>query len=148
MITRLGHIAMRTGDLPQSLRFYTDVLGLKEAFRLYGEDGALGAVYVYIAPYQFLELFANGERPAERGPDVIGVCHLCLEVPDIQEAYARVKERGGPLDSEVIVGRAKCLQFWTHDPDGNAVELMALPEESLQAQATRRLAPDAGMSIT
>jgi lactoylglutathione lyase len=28
--------------------------------------------------------------------------------------------------------------FWTHDPDGNQLEVMQLPPESLQAQANRR----------
>jgi len=138
MITGLTHIAVRTSNLMESFRFYTEVLGLREAFRMYGEDGTLGTIYLYIAPNQFLELFANGVKTAETGSGVIGMCHICLQVSDIRKAYQTVKERGGALDSEIIVGRAKCLQFWTHDPDGTPIELMELPNESLQAQATRR----------
>lgn len=143
MITGLGHIAIRTSNLMESLKFYTETLGLQEAFRMYDDAGAVNAVYVYIAPDQFIELFSNGVRPGLTGKDVIGMCHICLQVPDINAAFAFAKERGCPLDSDIIVGRAKCLQFWTHDPDGNAIELMELPEESLQAQATRRLAQQA-----
>ena len=137
MITGLGHIAVRASDLMESFRYYTEILGLKEAFRMYGEDGALGTIYLYIAPNQFLELFANGSKAVEKGSDVIGMCHICLQVSDIRQAYQMVKERGGALDSDIIVGRAKCLQFWTHDPDGTPIELMELPAESLQAHATR-----------
>lgn len=139
MITGLGHIAVRASDLMDSFRYYTEVLGLKEAFRMYGDDGVLGTIYLYIAPNQFMELFANGSKDSEKGSNVIGMCHICLHVSDIKEAYKTVKEHGGALDSDIIVGRAKCLQFWTHDPDGTPIELMELPEESLQAQATKRL---------
>ena len=30
--------------------------------------------------------------------------------------------------------------FWTHDPDGNALEIMELPPDSLQAKANARFA--------
>lgn len=139
MISGLGHVAVRTSNLMESLRYYTEILGLQEAFRMYGADGALGTIYLYIAPNQFLELFANGTRRCETGGDAIGMCHICLQVSDIEEACRTIRERGGPLDSDIIVGKSKCLQLWTHDPDGTAIELMELPEESLQVQATRRL---------
>lgn len=138
MITRLGHIAVRISDINTSLHFYVDILGLEEAFRLYGEDGSLTTVYLYIAPYQFLELFTNGRMAPERRDDTIGPCHICLEVVDIQAAYAQLKEQGAPIDREIRTGKARCLQFWTHDPDGTAIELMQLPPESLQYQATDR----------
>jgi len=143
MITHLGHAAVRVSDLEASLRFYVDVLGLREAFRLYTPEGATATVYLIIAPHQFLELFPNGKRRVEIDGATIGLAHLCLEVEDIEAAYAAVKERGAPLDTGIITGKAKCLQFWTHDPDGNRVELMALPPESYQAQAAARLFPDA-----
>ena len=142
MITRLGHIAIRTSDILNSVKFYVDVLGLQEAFRMYGDDGGLATVYIYVAPNQFLELFANGKKTCERGNDVIGMVHICLEVPDIKAAYEEMQEKGAPLDSEIRLGNAKCKLFWTHDPDGNPVELMELPPESLQAQATKRIAQE------
>ena len=46
---------------------------------------------------------------------------------------------GAPIDVPLRTGMAKCLLFYTHDPDGNAVELMQLPPELLQAQAIKRL---------
>ena len=39
MITHLGHTAIRTRDLDASLKFYTEVIGLREAFRMCGDDG-------------------------------------------------------------------------------------------------------------
>ena len=140
MISGLGHIAIRAKDVEATVRFYTETLGLQEAFRLHTEDGALAIVYLYIAPSQFIEVFPHGKNAPERGEETIGMVHICLEVPDVEAAFAEAKKRGAPIDTEVIRGRAKCRQFWTHDPDGNPIELMELPPESLQAQATARFA--------
>lgn len=139
MITALSHVAIRTRNILDSVRYYTEVLGLQEAFRMMGQDGSLATVYIFIAPGQYLELFANGTRVGASGRDVIGMCHICLKTEDIHSAYAEVQARGGPLDSEIYTGKSKCLMFWTHDPDGTQIEVMEMPPESLQAQADRRL---------
>lgn len=141
----LSHAAIRTRDIEASVRFYTEVLGLPEAFRMHREDGSLGTVYMFIAPGQYLELFSGGTREGITGPDVIRVCHLCLMTRDIRRSYEAVKSAGGPLDSEIKRGNSRCLMFWTHDPDGTEIEIMEMPPESLQAQADARLA-QAGMA--
>ncbi|MBR3017406.1 MAG: VOC family protein [Clostridia bacterium] len=140
VIAGLSHAAIRTGNILDSMRFYTEVLGLREAFRMCGEDGALSTVYLFIAPGQYLELFANGTREGVTGSDVIGVCHLCLMTKDIQKSYEAVKQAGGPIDREIQRGKSQCWMFWTHDPDGTPIEIMEMPPESMQAQADRRLA--------
>ena len=139
MITGLSHIAIRTSDIHESVRFYTDILGMKEAFRMNAEDGSLATIYLYIAPRQFLELFANGTRPGIADGNAVGLKHICLETQDIRKACAAVRERGGPIDREISVGQSKCLMFWTHDPDGNPIEIMELAPGSMQAEASARL---------
>lgn len=139
-VSGLGHAAVRTRNIQDSVRYYTEVLGLQEAFRMYAEDGSLATVYVFLAPGQYLELFAGGDREGLSGPGVIGVCHLCLTTKDVRRSYEAVQKAGGPLDSEIRQGRSQCLMFWTHDPDGTQIEIMEMPPESLQAQADRRLA--------
>lgn len=144
-VAGLSHAAIRTRSIPDSVRFYTEALGLREAFRMCREeDGALAAVYLYIAPGQYLELFAGGVRENAAGPDVIGVCHLCLMTEDVHRSYEAVRQAGGPIDREIQRGRSQCWMFWTHDPDGTPIEIMEMPPESLQAQADRRLAADGG----
>ena len=137
----LSHIAIRTRDILESVRYYTEVLGLQEAFRMHAEDGSLATVYIFIAPGQYLELFANGTRDCGPvGAETIGFCHLCLMTRDIRQSYEAVREKGGPLDSEIRRGKSQCLMFWTHDPDGTQIEIMEMPPESFQAQADQRLA--------
>ena len=138
----LSHVAIRTRDILESVRFYTEVLGLREAFRMHREDGSLATVYMYFAPGQYLELFSGGSREGITGPDVTGFCHLCLMTKDIRRSYDAVKTAGGPLDSEVRRGNSQCWMFWTHDPDGTEVKVMEMSPESLQAQADKRLEND------
>ena len=142
VIAGLSHAAIRTRNILDSVRYYTDVLGLREAFRMFREDGSLATVYMYLAPGQYLELFSDGTREGMTGPDVIGVCHLCLMTKDIRRSYDAVKSSGGPLDSEIQRGKSMCRMFWTHDPDGTEIEVMEMPPESLQAQADRRFEED------
>ena len=141
-VAGLSHVAIRARSISDSVRYYTDVLGLREAFRMFREDGSLGTVYLYLAPGQYLELFSDGTREGISGPDVIGMCHLCLMTEDIRRSYNDVKAAGGPLDSEIKRGKSECLMFWTHDPDGTQIEVMEMPPESLQAQADKRFEKD------
>lgn len=140
IVAGLSHAAIRTRSIQNSLRFYTEVLGLREAFRMHREDGALSTVYLFIAPGQYLELFAFGAREAVTGPDVIGICHLCLMTKDIQASYEAVKQSGWPIDREIQRGKSQCWMFWTHDPDNTPIEIMEMPPESMQAQADRLFA--------
>ena len=136
----LSHIAIRTRDILESVRYYTEVLSLQEAFRMHAEDGSLATVYIFLAPGQYLELFANGRKDGSSDSETIGFCHLCLMTRDVRRSYEIVRENGGPLDSEIRRGKSRCLMFWTHDPDGTQIEIMEMPPESLQAQADKRLA--------
>ena len=143
-VAGLSHVAIRTRDILESVRFYTEVLGLREAFRMHREDGSLATVYMYFAPGQYLELFSGGTREGTEGKDVIGFCHICLMTKDIRQSYEAVKAAGGPIDREIQQGQSKCRMFWTHDPDGTQIEMMEMPPESLQAQADRRFAERSG----
>jgi hypothetical protein len=95
-------------------------------------------VYLAMAPGQYLELFTDGSRDGLKGPDVVGVCHLCLMTKDIHKSYDAVRQAGGPIDREIQRGKSQCWMFWTHDPDGNSLEIMEIVPNSLQAQANAR----------
>lgn len=138
MITNIGHPAIRVSDLDRSLAFYTGILGLREAFRLPNAEGGVGAVYLYVAPNQFVELFPGGVAGARPTFEEVGYQHLCYVVEDALAAMEEMREKGAPIDGKFRIGTAKCPLFMTHDPDGNVIEIMELPPESLQAQATRR----------
>ncbi len=139
MVKKIGHGAIRARDAEKTAKFYTEILGFREAFRMYREDGSLSTIYLYVGEGGFLEIFDGGTKEQQADQSTIGYCHVCYEVDDIEAAYRKVQDLGAPIDVPLRTGMAKCLLFYTHDPDGNAVELMQLPEESLQAQAIKRL---------
>jgi lactoylglutathione lyase len=145
MFKRIGHIAIRAKDIEKTAAFYRDVLGMKEAFRMYnGEGGALGTIYLCAAPGQFLEIFPGGkvERPIDT--ETIGYSHLCIEVENAEKTFDELKAKGLPVDRELQTGLSKCRMFWTHDPDGNKIEFMELTAESLQMQSIIRMAEKDG----
>ena len=142
MVKGLGHLAIRAKDIEETAKFYREVIGFKEAFRMHHlEGGRLGCIYIYIAPSQFIEIFpdGNGEQAENNN---IGIKHICIEVDNAAKFQEELRARGAPIDTELKTGHSKCIQFWTHDPDGNKIEFMELPPESLQAQANKRIAAE------
>ncbi|MDR0313952.1 MAG: VOC family protein [Treponema sp.] len=93
---------------------------------------------MYIAPSQFIEIFPDGCGEQSKN-DNIGIKHICIEVDNTAAFLEEIRARGAPIDTELKTGYSKCIQFWTHDPDGNKIEFMELLPESLQAQANKRL---------
>ena len=139
-IIATGHPGIRVRDMETSVKFYEEVLGMKVAFRMNNPDGNLGAVYMYIAPSQFVELLPNGKTEGSITKETIGVAHICYEVEDAKKAEEELIEKGVPIDRKLVVGYSKCLRMFIHDPDGNSIEIMQLMPGSLQAQANKRLA--------
>ncbi|GHT73634.1 hypothetical protein FACS1894124_2300 [Spirochaetia bacterium] len=140
MITRLGHLAIRARDIEKTAAFYRDVLGMPEAFRMQDPTGTrLGSVHMYIAPSQFLEIFPGGTEKHPSTQETIGLHHFCIEVDDAAKTQEELRSRGAPIDQELKVGYSKCIQFWTHDPDGNSFEFMELPPGCKQVEANVRL---------
>jgi lactoylglutathione lyase len=137
VITDLGHPAFAAHDVDQTLRFY-GIFGIEEAFRLHHDDGSLMLVYLHVSGDRFIEVFPGGPAP---DPDrEQSFRHICLLTDDIHAAVERLREGRAPIDSEPLLGLDGNLQAWTHDPDGNQVELMQLAEDSPQRLAARSAA--------
>ncbi len=134
MITDLGHTAFAAHDVEKTLEFYA-LLGVREAFRLHHDDGSLMLVYLHIAGDRFVEVFPGGPLP-DPGR-VQSFMHICLLADDIHAVCEHLCAEGVILDQEPVVGLDGNWQAWVRDPDGNAIELMQLSEESPQRKATR-----------
>ena len=133
MITDLGHPAFAAHDVDATLRFY-GILGIEEAFRLH-DDGSLMLVYLHVSGDRSIEVFPGGPPPDPHKEQSFE--HICLLTNDMVAAVGRLRENGAPIDSEPLVGLDGNLQAWTHDPDGNQVELMQLSEQSPQWRTAR-----------
>jgi lactoylglutathione lyase len=132
MITDLAHTAFRVHDLEKSLAFY-ELLGLKESFRLNHDDGSLMLVYLHVGGDRFLELFPGGalENPQN------SFMHICLASDKLVSDVEMLRTKGVKIDVEPRMGLDLNMQAWISDPDGNAIELMQLSENSPQRQVAR-----------
>ena len=135
----IAHAAYTVKDMDASVAFYEKVFGFEKAFVMnHPETGKPWIVYIHVAKDQFIELFFDGIYPHPYSDDNIGYSHLCLEVRDIQEAAAAIRAAGAPLDAEPSLGCDGNWQCWTHDPDGNRIELMQMMPDSCQDQYLKK----------
>lgn len=126
--TRILHVGILVGDAPEAMKFYGDVLGLKEFWRGNSVTSTEVSWINMRLPdgddYVEFMLYSNLPAPTQRGSQH----HICLEVPDIEKAlkqleatpYRKLYTR--PLEVRVGVNRRRQLNLF--DPDGTRIELM------------------------
>lgn len=134
MITDVGHAAFAAHDLESTLAFYAK-LGIGEAFRLHHPDGSLMLIYLHVAGDRFIEVFPNGPAPDPQRRT--SFMHLCLLTDDLHATVEQLRGVGVTIDREPRRGLDGNWQAWIKDPDGNAIELMQLAEDSPQRQTAR-----------
>ena len=123
---RILHTMLRVGDLDRSLRFYTEVLGMRLLRRNDYPDGKFTLAFV---GYQdesdgaVLELTYNwGVDKYEIGT---GYGHVALEVDDAYAACAEIKQRGGAVTREAgPMKHGTTVIAFVQDPDGYKIELI------------------------
>jgi catechol 2,3-dioxygenase-like lactoylglutathione lyase family enzyme len=125
IIGGLFHVAIKTGDLDATRRFYCDVIGLMEAPRPdFGYPGAWLAVPTPMGS-AIIHIYAGG--PA-MGPDGLApsgsgaIDHLSLSVSGYHAFIARFRAAG--LDwREFLVPGTSLWQLFVYDPSGVQLEL-------------------------
>jgi catechol 2,3-dioxygenase-like lactoylglutathione lyase family enzyme len=143
MINGVHHISLATADMGRCLHFYRDLMGLiligeghsppgNTSFEtVVGLQGALihGAALragnVQIEVFQYKHPLPT-QGPAPRPCDV-GIRHICFDVTDIHEEYARLKSAGVEFISEPqTMGNHRVKAVYARDPDNNIVELQEI----------------------
>lgn len=119
--TRIGHIHLKVSDMAKALAFYQGVLGFEVTQRL-GDRAVFlsaGGYHHHIGLNTWESL--GGQRP-DHG--TTGLYHLAILYPsrtELADALARLNQAQWPLDGASDHGVSEAL--YTHDPDGNGVEL-------------------------
>ena len=123
---RMLHTMLRVGNMKRSVKFYTEVMGMKMlrttdrpeqkytlAFVGYGSEDTQSVI----------ELTYNyGVDKYDMG-NAFG--HLAIEVPDAYKACEAVKAKGGVVSREAgpVKGGSTVIAF-VQDPDGYKIELI------------------------
>ncbi len=123
---RLLHTMIRSGNLDRSIDFYTQILGMKLLRRKEYPEGKFTLAFVGYgdeAQHTAIELTYNwGVDHYEMG-NAFG--HLAIEVDDVYQATAAIRERGGKILREVgPMNAGTTIIAFVADPDGYPIELI------------------------
>ena len=123
---RILHTMLRVGDLERSLRFYSEVLGMRLLRRTDYPEGKFTLAFVGYgeeADTAVLELTYNwGVDKYELG-NAYG--HVAVAVDDAYKACEEVKRRGGKVTREAgPMKHGTTVIAFVEDPDGYKIELI------------------------
>ena len=123
---RLEYVGVRVRDLDRSVKFYTELLGLKEVKRgtQYEIGGGIWVLLRDEASNQQLELnwypsdspFAVDYLPGE------GLDHIGFTVDNVKEKFNELVARGA-VPTEVNPAKTGGFVAFLKDPDGNWIEI-------------------------
>ena len=123
---RLLHTMLRVGNLDRSVKFYTEVLGMK---LLRTTDRPEQKYSLAFVGYDGEDKTAVIELTYNYGVDKYdlgaGFGHLAIEFPDVVKACAAVKAKGGNVTREAgpVKGGTTVIAF-VADPDGYKIEFI------------------------
>ena len=123
---RILHTMLRVGYLDRSLKFYTEVLGMRLLRRNDFPDGKFTLAFVGYGEESegaVLELTYNwGVDQYEIGT---GYGHVALQVDDAYAACEEIKRRGGTVTREAgPMKHGSTVIAFVQDPDGYKIELI------------------------
>lgn len=114
---RLNHVGIYTKDFDESMRFYTQTLGFREAFSIKDKDGKPTLAYLQLGKDTFIELApATAERP-------VGISHIGFWPVDLNAAVTALRQRGVTV-ADPRTGSTKTSITNVTDPNGIRLELL------------------------
>lgn len=148
-VKELNHVALGVRDLEESLRFYVQGLGLRKTLEKPVSDltwklmrlpeNTTGLSVFVQGPSRVgqLELVKwelpepEGDEPKRPGRIGLGQLSFPVDPEHIHEVYRRLVELGAEVYSEptttIVKNYGPVTLFLCEDPDGNQIELIALP---------------------
>lgn len=123
---RILHTMLRVGNLQNSIKFYTNLLGMKLLRQSDYPDGQFTLAFLGYGKESentVLELTYNwGVDSYQTGS---GFGHIALEVDDVYQATTNIKKLGGSVirDAGPMNAGATIIAF-IEDPDGYQIELI------------------------
>jgi lactoylglutathione lyase len=123
---RLLHTMLRVGDLQRSIRFYTEVLGMKLLRTTDRPEQKYSLAFVgYDDEKRAAVLELTYNYGVERYDLGGGFGHVAIGVPDVKQACDKVRSNGGKVTREPgpVKGGTSVIAF-VEDPDGYKIEFI------------------------
>ena len=123
---RMLHTMLRVGNLERSVKFYTEVLGMKLLRTTDRPDQKYSLAFV---GYETEDKSAVLELTYNYGTDKYdlgaGFGHIAIEIPDAKKACDAVRAKGGTVTREAgpVKGGTTVIAF-VQDPDGYKIEFI------------------------
>ena len=128
-VEMMNHVGINVPNIPEAIKYYTEKMGYREAFRATNAEGQPTLVYMYISRNTFLELNqANAQRPA-------GFTHYGLVVDNIKDAVSMFRQRGVMVTDPNVSANTKSLLANITDPYMGRIELAEFTPDSLHRKA-------------
>ena len=125
---RINHVGISVTNFDESLKFYTEVMGFKEAYRFPSPDGKPSTTFLQIDRDTFIEMAPANGRPA-------GLTHIGLYSEDAQASVLQFRRAGATVaDSRPSENSGSRLSNVTA-PDSIRIEINEQPAGSLMRKA-------------
>ena len=143
MIQGFSHIGIGVSDLDRSIRFYSDVFGFTELYRLDFNDDEVAAtmeqegafrsamlirddVRVELLQWVDVPVSGGGKKPMTE----LGFTHLSFRVDDVDDLTDAVVAAGGAVHPQTLShvgpeGAPQAGLLYYTDPDGTRIEVMS-----------------------
>ncbi len=126
-VTTMNHFTILTDDVPRTVSFYDDLLGLEDGLRPpFGFPGA----WLYAGGVPILHVI-GGKTRADLRAGVID--HMAFSADGLAATVTKLKARGIDYDLRRLVGRGQ-WQLFFFDPNGARVELDFAAEEAAPSE--------------
>jgi lactoylglutathione lyase len=124
-VKRLLHTRMRVSDMDQTIKFYTEVLGLEVAERKTSPRGSHLAFLKVPNSEELIELASfPPSGPVTVQPDLV---HLAFEVDNLEETMRELKEKQVPITDGPTRSSSGNRFIFIDAPDGYEIELIERP---------------------
>ena len=145
---RISHPALFGTRLEETIRFYTEILGMEIVLRQPNlDDASMERLFFHVGADNFIAYFLTkneqgGLRYAQAKPGVGGMNHLAIDVDAVSftAALERLRTEGIEVRGPIDRGYERSIYF--RDPNGVRIELLVWltppPSDLSQADIIRR----------